>query len=176
MIYLLKFRITNPMIPTYPLRKIELITMLTPSQVSFNHFPRSTNLLLSFQRRIRSSQNFSRLTTRLGALGWCLAASPPRVTKASRVLDTTQSAQGLGLVLTTQMSQSNSRILHLRLGSHKERLGRAQEAVERLCKWLGTNNPWEKGWRPFYRFLEKLVVRLSDQTDPPYWLDRLGDP
>jgi hypothetical protein len=32
-------------------------------------------------------------------------------------------------VLTTQISPSNSRVLHLRLGSHKERLRRAQEAV-----------------------------------------------
>jgi hypothetical protein len=46
------------------------------------------------------------------------------------VLDVVQSAQGLGLVLTTQISPPNSRILHLRLGSHKERLGRAQETVK----------------------------------------------
>jgi hypothetical protein len=42
------------------------------------------------------------------------------------VLDVSQSAQGLGLVPTTQISQPNSKILYLRLGSHKERLGKAQ--------------------------------------------------
>jgi hypothetical protein len=52
-----------------PLRKLELLTMPTPSRVSFNHFPWSTNLLFSFQRRSRPSQTFPRLTTRLGALG-----------------------------------------------------------------------------------------------------------
>jgi hypothetical protein len=31
---------------------------------------------------------------------------------------------------------------------------RAQEVVERLCKWSGTSNPREKGWSPFYRNLE----------------------
>jgi hypothetical protein len=135
MICLLKFGITNPVIPTSPLRKLELLTRPTPSRVSFNHFLRSTNLLLFLQRRSRPSQIFSRLTTRLEALGQHLAvleASPPRVTNASRVLDAVQSAQGLGLVLTTQISPPNLRILHLRLGSHKGRLERAQETVKRL--------------------------------------------
>jgi hypothetical protein len=31
--------------------------------------------------------------------------------------------------------------MHLRLGSQKERMGRAQEVVERLCKWSGTSKP-----------------------------------
>jgi hypothetical protein len=58
-----------------------------------------------------------------------LGAFTSKSNKYSRVLDVAQSAQGLGLVLTTQISPSNSRVLHLRLGSHKERLRRAQEAV-----------------------------------------------
>jgi hypothetical protein len=28
----------------------------------------------------------------------------------------------------------------------------------------------------FIVFLEKIVIGLSDQTDQPYWSDRLGDP
>jgi hypothetical protein len=136
MICLPKFRITNPVIRTSPLRRLELLPRPTPSRVSFNHFPHSTKLLLlSFRRRSGPSQTFPRRTTRLGALGRHLAvyeASPPRVTNASRVLDTAQSTQGLGLVLTIQISPPNSRILHLRFASHKERLGRAQEAVKRL--------------------------------------------
>jgi hypothetical protein len=87
----------QPVIPMSPLRKLELLTRLTPSQVSFNHFSQSTNLLLSFRRQMRHSQTFLRLTTCLGALGWCLAiweASPPRVTNASRMLDAAQSTQG----------------------------------------------------------------------------------
>jgi hypothetical protein len=145
------------MIPTSSLRKLELLKRPTPSRVSFNHFSQSIKLCLSFRRWSRPLQTFSRVTTRLGALGWCLAvykASPPRVTNVSRVLDATQSDQGLGLVLTTQVSPSNSRILHLRLRSHKERLGWAQEAVERLCKWSGTSNPRERGWSLFYRNLK----------------------
>jgi hypothetical protein len=152
-------------IPTSPLRKLELLTRPTPCWVSFNHFPRSTNWLLSFRRRSRPSQTFPRLTTCLGALGRCLAvseASPPRVTNASRVLDAAQSAQGLGLVLTTEISPPNSRILHLRLGSHKERLGRSQEAVKRSCKWSGTSSPRERGWRAFYRESGKLAVGVSE--------------
>jgi hypothetical protein len=142
-----KFGITNPVISTSPLRKLELLTRSAPRWVSFNHFPHSTKfLLLSFWRRSESSQTFPILTTRLGALWRLLAvyeASPPRVTNASRVLDVAQSAQGLGLVLTTQISPPNSRILHLRLGSHKERLGRAQETVKRLWKRSETSHPWE---------------------------------
>jgi hypothetical protein len=83
------------------------------------------------------------------------------------MLDVSQSAQCLGLVLTTQISPPNSRILHLRLGSHKERLGRAQEAVKRLWKWSGSSNPREWGWSAFYRESKKLAVgavRL-DQSD-----------
>jgi hypothetical protein len=172
-----KFRIANPVILTSPLRKLELLTRPTPSWVSFNHFPHSTKLLLlSFRRQSRHSQTFPRLTTRLGALVRCLAvyeASSPRVTNASWVLDVALSAHGLGLVLTTQISPPNSRILHLRLGSHKERLGRAQEAVKRLWKWSGTSNPWEWGWSAFYRESKKLAVgaiRL-DRSDRSY-----GDP
>jgi hypothetical protein len=74
------------------------------------------------------------------------------------VLDAAQNAQGLGLVLTTQISPLNSRILHLRLRSNKERLRRAQEAIKRLWKWSGTSNPREWGWSGFYRESEKLVV------------------
>jgi hypothetical protein len=144
-----KFGITNPVIPTSPLRKLELLTRPTLSQVSFNHFPHSTKLLLhSFRRWSGPSQSFPRLTIRLRALGWHLAikeASPPRVTNASWVLDVAQSAQGLGLVLTIQISPPNTRILHLRLGSHKERLGRAQEAIKRLWKQSGTGNSREWG-------------------------------
>jgi hypothetical protein len=95
------------------------------------------------------------------------------------VLDATQSAQGLGLMLTTQISQPNSRILHLSLGSHKERLVRAKMIVGVLCKWSRSSNPQERGWMPFYSVSGKLGVGLSDQisqTNPPYRSDRLGDP
>jgi hypothetical protein len=82
------------------------------------------------------------------------------------VLDATQSA-GLGLVLATQISPPNLRILHLRLRSHKERLGRAQEAVKRLYKWSGTSSPRERWWRAFYRESGKLAVGVSEtQTCP----------
>jgi hypothetical protein len=144
MICLTKFRITNPMIPTSPLRKLELITRPTLSRVSFNHSSRSTNLLLSFQRQSRPSQTFTRLTTRLEALGRHLAiyeALPPRVTNASRMLDIAQSAQGLKSSAHTRNSPPNSRIFHKGLRSHKERLRGAQEAIRRLCKWSGTSNP-----------------------------------
>jgi hypothetical protein len=47
MICLLKFRITNHVIHTPPLRKVELLTKSTPNRISFNHFLRSTNLLFS---------------------------------------------------------------------------------------------------------------------------------
>jgi hypothetical protein len=62
-------------------------------------------------------------------------------------------------VAHTQNSPPNTRILHKWLGSHKEWLGRAQEVVERLCKWSGTSKPREKGWSAFYRKLKKLAVR-----------------
>jgi hypothetical protein len=153
-----KFGITNPVIPMSPLRKLELLTRPTLSRVSFNHFLHFTKLLLlSFRRWSGPSQTFSRLTTRLEALWWCLAiskVSPPRVTNASWVLDVTQIAQDLGLVLTTQISPPNLRILHLRLGSHKERLDRAQEAVKMLWKRSETSNPREWGWSAFYREYE----------------------
>jgi hypothetical protein len=74
------------------------------------------------------------------------------------VLDVAQSAQDLGLVLTTQISSPNSRILHLKLGSHKERLERAHEAVKRLGKRSGTSNPEEWWWSAFYREFKKLAV------------------
>jgi hypothetical protein len=88
------------------------------------------------------------------------------------VLDVAQSAQVLGLVLITQISPPNSRILRLRLGSYKERLGRAQEVVKRLLKWSGTSNPRERGWSAFYKESEKQAigaVRLdqSDQSTIP---------
>jgi hypothetical protein len=180
MICIPKFRITNPVIPTSPLRKLELLTRPTLSYVAFNHFPRSTNLLLSFRRWSRPSQTFPRLATRLGALAQRLAvyeASPPSITNASRVLDAAQSAQDLGLVLTTQISPSNSRILHIKLGSHKERLRRAQEAVKRLCNHSGTSSPWEWGWSVFYRESGKLAVGVSKtQTCPGRRSDMSGQP
>jgi hypothetical protein len=46
------------------------------------------------------------------------------------VLDVAQSAQGLGLVLTIQISPPNSRILHLRLGFTKRCWGE----IKRLSK------------------------------------------
>jgi hypothetical protein len=93
------------------------------------------------------------------------------------VLDAAQSAQGLGLVLTTQISSPNSRILHLRLGSHKERLGRAQEAVKRLCRWSGTSSPRERGWRAFYREPGKLAIGVSEtRTCPGRGSDMSGHP
>jgi hypothetical protein len=98
------------------------------------------------------------------------------------MLHEAQGAQGLGLVLTTQISPPNSRILHQRLGSHKERLGRAQEAVKRLWKRSGTSNPWEWGWSAFYKESKKLVVgavrpdRSDWSTIPirPVWWPQLG--
>jgi hypothetical protein len=74
------------------------------------------------------------------------------------MLDTAQSAQGLNSSAHTQISPPKPRILHKGLRSHKECLGRAQEAVERVCKWSGTSNPQERGWSAFYRKLEKLAV------------------
>jgi hypothetical protein len=139
-------------------------------RVSFNYFPHFTKLLvLSFRRRSGHSQTFLRLTTRLGALGRRLTvyeASPPRVTNASWVLDAAQSTQGLGLVLTTQISPLNSIILHLWFGSHKERLERAQEVVKRLWKWSGISNPREWRWSAFYRESEKLAVGA---VRPVWW-------
>jgi hypothetical protein len=46
-------------------------------------------------------------------------------------------------------------------------MGRAQEVVERVCKWLGTSNPRERGWSAFYRNLEKLAIGVvkADQFD-----------
>jgi hypothetical protein len=58
----------------------------------------------------------------------------------------------------TQISPPNTRILHKGLGSHKEWLGRAQEAIERLWKCSGTSNPSERGWSAFYRNLEKPAI------------------
>jgi hypothetical protein len=63
----------------------------------------------------------------------------------SQVLDTTQSAQGLNSSAHTQNSPRNSRIFHLRLESHKEMLGRVQEAIERLFKRSEISNPQERG-------------------------------
>jgi hypothetical protein len=137
MICLPQFGITNPMIPTSPLRSLKLLTRPTPSRVSFNHFLWSTNLLLS--------QDFPKTHHMLGSSREMRSHLPPWVTNTSWVLDTTQSAQDLGLVLITQISPPNSIILHLRLGSHKERLGRAQETAERLFKWSWTTNPREGG-------------------------------
>jgi hypothetical protein len=65
------------------------------------------------------------------------------------VFEAAQIAQALNSSAHTQNSPPNSRIFQQRLGSHKERLGRAQEAVKRLCKWLGTSKPRERGWSPF---------------------------
>jgi hypothetical protein len=67
----------------------------------------------------------------------------------------------------TQISPPNTRILHKGLGSHKEWLGRAQEVVERVCKWSGTSNPRERWWSTFYRNLEKLVIGAvrDDRSD-----------
>jgi hypothetical protein len=56
-------------------------------------------------------------------------------------------------VLTHKLS-TNSRIFYKGLGSHNEKLGGAQEAVEKLFKWLGTSNPQERGWDDFDRNLE----------------------
>jgi hypothetical protein len=64
----------------------------------------------------------------------------------------------------TQNSPPNTRILHKGLGSHKEWLGRAQEAVEILCRWSGTSNPWERGWSAFYMNLDQLVVGAIKTT------------
>jgi hypothetical protein len=65
------------------------------------------------------------------------------------MIDLDQSAQGLNSSAHTQNSPPNSRILHEGHGSHKERLGRAQDVIKRLFKQLGTNNPQEKGWNAF---------------------------
>jgi hypothetical protein len=74
------------------------------------------------------------------------------------MLDTNQSAQGLNSSAHTQISPPKPRIIHKGLRSHIEWLGGTQDAVERLCKWSGTSNPWERGWGAFYRNLEKLAV------------------
>jgi hypothetical protein len=60
------------------------------------------------------------------------------------MLDVAQSAQDLNSSAHTQNSPPKLRIFHKELASHKEWLRRAQEAVEMLCKWLGTNNPRER--------------------------------
>jgi hypothetical protein len=77
-----------------------------------------------------------------------------RVTNASQVLDATQSAQGFNSNAHTQNSPTNSKIFHLRLGSHKEISGRAQEVVERLFKRPETSKPRERGLSDFYRNLK----------------------
>jgi hypothetical protein len=41
----------------------------------------------------------------------------------------------------SQNSPLNSKFFHKGVGSHKERLGRAQGVVERLFKWSETSNP-----------------------------------
>jgi hypothetical protein len=63
-------------------------------------------------------------------------------------------------VAHTQNSPPKPRILHKGLRSHKEWMGRAQEVVGMLCKWLGTSNPREKGWSAFDRNLKKLAVGI----------------
>jgi hypothetical protein len=70
-------------------------------------------------------------------------------------------------VAHTQNSPPKPRILHKGLISHKEWLGRSQVDVEILCKWLGTSNPWERGWSAFYRNLEKLAIGVvrANQSD-----------
>jgi hypothetical protein len=74
------------------------------------------------------------------------------------MLDAAQSAQGLNSSAHTLNSSPKPIIVHKGLGSHKECLGRAQEAVEIVCKWSGTNYPWDRGWSAFYRNIEKLAV------------------
>jgi hypothetical protein len=61
------------------------------------------------------------------------------------MLDATQSAQGLNSNAHTKNSPPNIIIFHKGIGSHKEWMERAQEAVEILYKWLETSNPQEKG-------------------------------
>jgi hypothetical protein len=65
----------------------------------FQQLSHSTKLLLlSFWRRSRPSQTFSRLTTCLGALGQHLAvyeASPPRVTNATKIASQSSNSQVL---------------------------------------------------------------------------------
>jgi hypothetical protein len=48
----------------------------------------------------------------------------------------------------TQISPPNAKILYKGLGSHKEWLGRAQEAIERVRKW-SASNPRQRGGVPF---------------------------
>jgi hypothetical protein len=69
----------------------------------------------------------------------------------------------------TQISPPNTRIIHIGLGSHKEWLGRAQEAVERVGKWLGSSNPRERGWNAFYRNLKKKLAIGAVRAD---WSDQ----
>jgi hypothetical protein len=85
------------------------------------------------------------------------------------MLNVVQSAQGLNSSAYTQISPPKPRILYRGLRSHKECLGRAQEAIERVCKWSGTGNPRERAWSAFCRNLEKLVVGAirSDRSTIP---------
>jgi hypothetical protein len=71
-------------------------------------------------------------------------------------------------VAHTQISPPNTRILYKGLGSHKEWLGRAQEAIEMLCKWPGTSNPWERESVPFIGIWKVVVgtVRADRSTIP----------
>jgi hypothetical protein len=80
------------------------------------------------------------VTTNLGALEQFLAikeVSPLRVINASRVLDTAQSAQGLGLKLTCSHNSNLSTQLKNfvpKAWITQREVGRAQMAIGVLCK------------------------------------------
>jgi hypothetical protein len=87
------------------------------------------------------------------------------------VLDAAQSAQGLELVLTTQIPPSNLRIFHLRLGSHKERLG-----FKRLLKSYASGQKQAThergGGVPFIGIWK--TSRWSYQIRPVYHIGQTG--
>jgi hypothetical protein len=167
MLYLPKLEITNLVIVMSPLRKLALFIRPTLSRVSFNHFPRSTNLLLSFRMRSWPSQTFLRLTTRLGALGRCLAiyeVLPPRVRNASWMLDTAQSVQGLNSSAHTENSPPNSRIFHKGLGSHKERLGQVKRLLKGDANGRGGGVLFIGIWKTSHWSCQSRLVHHTGQT------------
>jgi hypothetical protein len=96
------------------------------------------------------------------------------------VFDATQIDQGLNSSAHSQNSPLNSKIFHKGVGSHKERLGRAHEAIERLFKWSETSNPWEREVECLLEEYEKLVIgsvraNQLDRRVTPNWLRTLSE-
>jgi hypothetical protein len=95
------------------------------------------------------------------------------------VLDSGQSAQGLELVLTCSHNLNLSPQLKdfaRKAWISQREVGGSQEDVGKQYELSRTSDQRGREWRPFIEFLKKQSIGLSDQTNPPYRLDWLGDP